>query len=66
MSVDRKPSKPWRVAWRPGGFSADYRSQRATYEAVRSLANQPQITRITVHHWEGGSWRLFERIEPSS
>ncbi len=63
----RPPSKPWRVTWpslvTTAPNSADYRSQRAAYEAVESVT---RIVAATVYHWEDGDWRLYERIEPPS
>jgi hypothetical protein len=63
--TERKPSKPWRVSWQPGNHYDHYRSERAAYDAVRVLADQDPVTRITVHRWERGSWHLYERIDPA-
>ena len=58
------PSKPWRV-YGPREFSTDHRSQRAAYERVKSLTRHLG-TKATVNHWEDGSWKLYERVEPST
>ena len=59
--MDRPPTRKWRVYFR--GISADYRSQRAAYDAVRTATTLG--TKTKVYHWEEGSWRLYERIEPA-
>jgi hypothetical protein len=58
---DRKPAKPWRVQ-RVGSVYKDFRSQRAAYESVRSLTGLG--FEVKVHHWEDGSWRLYEVVVP--
>ena len=58
---DYRPVKCWRVSWK-GANSADYRSKRGAYNAVKSLTDR-RLT-VTVHRWENGSWRLYERCEP--
>ena len=58
---DRPPSKPWRV-YGARGMSEDYRSQRAAYEAVSVITRGGNPAKV--YHWEDGTWRLFERIDP--
>jgi hypothetical protein len=58
----RPPSKPWRV-YGARGISVDYRSQRAAYEAVKSITNAGVTARVW--HWEDGRWVLFEKIAAS-
>ena len=60
--ADRKPSKPWRV-YGARGISNDHRSERAAYDEVQTLLRNG--TKATVYHWEDGSWRLYERIDPA-
>lgn len=60
---NRPPSKPWRV-YGAHGLSTDYRSQRAAYEAVKSIVKGG--TKATVYHWEGGRWVKYEVIEPET
>ena len=62
-TIAKRPSKPWRVCWK-GPNSADYRSQNAAYDAVASITRIPGLG-ADVHHWENGSWRLYERIAPT-
>ena len=62
MSTTRPPAKKWRV-YGARGLSTDYRSQRAAYDAVASITNAG--TKARVWHWEDGSWRLYEQIEPA-
>jgi hypothetical protein len=62
VSTDRPPSKRWRVHG-ARGISTDHRSERAAYEAAKSILATG--ARITIHHWENGSWRLYERIDPA-
>jgi len=55
------PYKRWSVAveGKPG---VPFRGQSAAYEYVRQLGVYGDV--ITVHHWEDGGWRLYERCEP--
>lgn len=62
MTETRAPAKKWRV-YGPRGLSTDHRSQRAAYEAVASITNAG--TKARVWHWENGSWRRYEDIEPN-
>ena len=59
---DRKPSRPWRVHG-ARGLSTDHRSERAAYEAVKTITTGHGATRATVYHWENGSWKLYERVD---
>jgi hypothetical protein len=62
----RPPAKPWRV-YGARGISEDYGSKRRAYETVESIAGsgtRPGGTRAKVYHWEAGSWKLYEIIEP--
>ena len=61
----KPPSKPWRVYVADGQSSADYRSERAAYAAVKDWRDAG-ITVRRVEHWENGEWRLYERIDPES
>jgi hypothetical protein len=66
MTATRPPSKPWRV-YGARGISDDYTSKRSAYEAVESIAGcgtRPGICRARVWHWEVGSWKLHETVEP--
>ena len=62
----RPPSKPWRVEWpsvvNGNPNSEDYSSQRAAYEAVRSITGLR--VKATVYHWVQGVWVLYEHCEP--
>jgi hypothetical protein len=59
----RPPSKPWRVYVADGESSADYRSERAAYVAVKDWQDAG-VTVRSVWRWENGDWRLYERITP--
>lgn len=61
MSVTRAPSKPWRV-YGPRGIPTEHRGQRAAYDAVATITKLGDVARV--HHWEGGSWRLYEVVRP--
>lgn len=61
MTIPKPPSKPWRVHG-PNPLHEDFRYQPAAYLAVKELADWGHTA--TVYHWEGGDWRLYERIEP--
>jgi hypothetical protein len=63
MTEARKPSKPWRV-YGARGMSEDYRGQRAAYDAVNTITRLG--SKATVYHWEHGSWRKYEVIEPET
>jgi len=66
VNATRPPSKPWRV-YGARGISTDYRSKRSAYEAVESIAGsgiRPGTSQAKVYHWESGSWRLYEIVEP--
>ena len=56
------PSKRWRLI--VGGVATDYTSEKQAYGHLNSLAAIGTAAlglRVTVHHWEGGQWRLYER-----
>jgi hypothetical protein len=64
------PAKRWRVITdsATGGSSVDYSSEQAAYGAVNDLAANPGTVvsvgdPITIKHWEGGRWVLWERAK---
>ncbi len=57
------PAKKWRV-YGARGLSEDFRSQRAAYEHVRSTVARGATAKV--YHWEDGSWRLYERVQPTT
>lgn len=58
---DRPPAKRWQV--RTPTSCEDRRSQKGAYELALGLANA--LLSSEVWHWEDGSWRLYERVEPA-
>ncbi len=59
---DKQPSKRWRVI--TGGVVTPYTSEAKAYEHINNLAAIGTAAlglRITVEHWEGGRWVLYER-----
>ena len=58
----KTPSKRWRLI--AGGVDTDYTSEKKAYDRLNNLAATGTAAlglRITVHHWEDGQWRLYER-----
>lgn len=58
----RPPSNRWRISGVRGAGNLHYRSERAAYDAVEIFVAGGE--KVTVYHWEDGSWKLYERIDP--
>jgi hypothetical protein len=61
MAAAKKPSKPWRVE-SPDGTIADYRSQAAAYEAVKTITDAGGKARVW--HWDRSQWGMYEAVGP--
>ena len=62
MADIKRPSKRWRVITSAG--PQDYTSERQAYDAINAIAaigTAALGVRVTIQHWEGGQWVLYER-----